>query len=135
MENQMIIIAYAVYLPIAILLTYYVARNLFKNSEIFMLEIFRGKKDIAVATNKLFEIGFYLLNIGYVLLILRMHSIDSYQDAIERVAFKIGGVSIYLGILLFLNLYLLFRGKRASKQNGEKKDGSGIVPNSDYRPA
>ncbi|MCJ8288334.1 MAG: hypothetical protein HRT58_03305 [Crocinitomicaceae bacterium] len=131
MENSMIIIAYATYLPIAILLTYYVARNLFRNSEIFMLEIFRGKKDIALATNKLFEIGFYLLNIGYVLLILKMTYINSYQDVIERVSFKLGGVSIYLGILLFFNLYLLFRGKRASKQNGEKVME---VPNSDYRP-
>lgn len=131
MENTLIIIAYAVYLPIALLLTYYVARNLFRNSEIFMLEIFRGKKDIAVATNKLFEIGFYLLNVGYVLLILKMTFINSYQDVIERVSFKLGGVSIYLGILLFFNLYLLFRGKRASKQNGEKITE---VPNSDYRP-
>lgn len=131
MENTLIIIAYAVYLPIALLLTYYVARNLFRNSEIFMLEIFRGKRDIAVATNKLFEIGFYLLNIGYVLLILKMTMIDSYQDVIERVSYKLGGVSIYLGILLFLNLYLLFRGKRASKQNGEN---TVEVPNSDYRP-
>lgn len=131
MENTLIIIAYAVYLPIALLLTYYVARNLFRNSEIFMLEIFRGKRDIAVATNKLFEIGFYLLNIGYVLLILKMTMIDSYQDVIERVSYKLGGVSIYLGILLFLNLYLLFRGKRASKQNGEN---TAEVPNSDYRP-
>jgi len=127
----MIIIAYATYLPIAILLTYYVARNLFRNSEIFMLEIFRGKKDIALATNKLFEIGFYLLNIGYVLLILKTTYINSYQDVIERVSFKLGGVSIYLGILLFFNLYLLFRGKKASKQNGEKVME---VPNSDYRP-
>ncbi|PHR31979.1 MAG: hypothetical protein COA38_07160 [Fluviicola sp.] len=131
MENSMIIIAYATYLPIAILLTYYVARNLFRNSEIFMLEIFRGKKDIALATNKLFEIGFYLLNIGYVLLILKMTYINNYQDVIERVSFKLGGVSIYLGILLFFNLYLLFRGKKASKQNGEKVME---VPNSDYRP-
>ena len=131
MENSMIIIAYATYLPIAILLTYYVARNLFRNSEIFMLEIFRGKKDIALATNKLFEIGFYLLNIGYVLLILKTTYINSYQDVIERVSFKLGGVSIYLGILLFFNLYLLFRGKKASKQNGEKVME---VPNSDYRP-
>lgn len=131
MENSMIIIAYATYLPIAILLTYYVARNLFRNSEIFMLEIFRGKRDIALATNKLFEIGFYLLNIGYVLLILKMTYINSYQDVIERVSFKLGGVSIYLGILLFFNLYLLFRGKKASKQNGEKVME---VPNSDYRP-
>lgn len=118
----MIIIAYAIYLPIALFLTYYVARTLFKNAIIFMLEIFRGKKEIATATNRLFEIGFYLLNLGFALLILRIHTsnynplIDT-QDLIERLSVKIGGFSIYLGIMLFLNLFLLFRGKRKSKEN------------------
>lgn len=131
MENTLIIIAYAAYLPIALLLIYYVARNLFRNSEIFMLEIFKGRAEIARATNKLFEIGFYLFNIGYVLLILKISFVDSYQDVIERVSFKLGGVAIYLGVMLFLNLYLLFRGKRASKKAVEKVVQ---VPNSDYRP-
>ena len=134
MENTLIIIAYAVYLPIALLLIYYVARNLFRNSEIFMLEIFRGKVEIAKATNKLFEIGFYLFNIGYVMLILKMTFIDNYQDLIERVSFKLGGVAIYLGVMLFLNLYLLFRGKRATKQSDERAARLVDVPNADYRP-
>jgi len=29
---------------------------------------------------------------------------------------KIGGFSIYLGIMLFINLYLFFRGKKAAKR-------------------
>lgn len=117
----MIIIAYVVYLPIALLLTFFVARNLFKNAKIFMLEIFRGKEEIAFATNRLFEIGFYLMNLGYALLILRMSYLDSYQDVIEKLSVKLGGFAIYLGIMLFLNLYLLFRGRRISKENGQKK--------------
>lgn len=121
MENSMIIIAYVVYLPIALLLTFFVARNLFKNAKIFMLEIFRGKEEIAFATNRLFEIGFYLMNLGYALLILRMSYLDSYQDVIEKLSVKLGGFAIYLGIMLFLNLYLLFRGRRISKENGQKK--------------
>ncbi|MDG1332308.1 MAG: hypothetical protein P8P74_08250 [Crocinitomicaceae bacterium] len=131
MDNTLIIIAYAVYLPIALLLIYYVARNLFRNSEIFMLEIFRGKAEIAKATNKLFEIGFHLFNIGFVMLILKIAFIDSYQDLIERVSYKLGGVAIYLGVMLFLNLYLLFRGKRATKRNDERIVE---IPNADYRP-
>lgn len=131
MENTLIIIAYAAYLPIALLLIFYVARNLFRNSEIFMLEIFKGRAEIAHATNKLFEIGFYLFNIGYVLLILKITYVDSYQDVIERVSYKLGGVAIYLGVMLFLNLYLLFRGKRAAKRDLEQKLD---VPNADYRP-
>ena len=130
MENSMIITAYAVYLPIALFLTFFVARNLFKNSKIFMLEIFRGKEEIAKATNRLFEIGFYLMNLGYALLILRMTYVDSYQDVIEKLSVKLGGFSIYLGIMLFLNLYLLFRGRRISKASGQKK----VVVDSQYIP-
>lgn len=82
-----------------------------------MLDIFNGREEIAYATNKLFEVGFYLLNIGYALLILRFNqSMYNYQSMIELLSAKIGGFSIYLGIMLFLNLYLFFRGKRKSKE-------------------
>ena len=121
MGNTLMIIAYTVYLSVALLLTFFVARNLFKNSKTFMIEIFHGKTEIALATNKLFEIGFYLMNLGYILLILRMDYMANYQEMIEGVSFKLGGISIYLGIMLFLNLYLLFRGRRISKQHAEKK--------------
>jgi len=105
-------IAYLVYLPIALLMTTLVASVLFKNSRIFMLDIFHGREEIAFSTNRLFEIGFYLLNIGTALLILKMNSIESPQGIIEIISHKLGGFSIYLGINLFLNLYLFFRGKR-----------------------
>ena len=36
-----IIIAYSIYLPVTIGLTYYVARVLFRNGKVFMLDIFR----------------------------------------------------------------------------------------------
>ena len=124
MENSMITIAYAIYLPIAIFLTLFVAKTLFKNAEVFMLDIFHQKRDIALATNKLFEIGFYLMNIGFALLILKIHDynnpIDTTQEIIERLASKIGGFSIYLGIMLFLNLLLFFRGRKKSKMSEKK---------------
>ena len=69
---NMVVIAYIVYLPIAVLLTYYVARTLFKNAKVFMLDIFRGREEIANSTNRLFQLGFYLLNLGFALLILEI---------------------------------------------------------------
>jgi F0F1-type ATP synthase assembly protein I len=36
---------------------------------------------------------------------------------IEELSSKIGGFSIYLGIMLFINLYLFFRGKRKANQH------------------
>jgi hypothetical protein len=106
-----------IYLPITLFLTYYVSKTLFKNSKIYMLDIFRGREEIANATNKLFETGFYLLNLGFALMILEIYLYkDSYQELIEKLSYKIGGFSIYLGIMLFLNLYFFFRGKRKASQ-------------------
>ncbi len=117
METTKILIGYSIYLPIALFLTYYVSRTLFQNGKIYMLDIFKGREEIANATNKLFETGFYLLNLGFALMILQMNIYDnSYQSLVEALSYKIGGFSIYLGIMLFINLYFFFRGKRKAKE-------------------
>lgn len=123
METTKILIGYAIYLPIAIFLTFYVSRTLFQNGKIYMLDIFKGKEEIANATNKLFETGFYLLNLGFALMILTITEYkNDYQTLIEALSYKIGGFSIYLGLMLFVNLYFFFRGKRKAKetQNEER---------------
>ncbi len=131
-----IVLAYFIYLPLALGLTLYVARTLFTNGRTFMLDIFKGKEDIANATNKLFEVGFYLLNMGFALLILKIdqgrvdsisriddntvthftHALDTHQELVEVLAKKLGGFAIYLGVMLFLNLFLFFRGRKKSRQ-------------------
>lgn len=110
------LIAYLVYLPVAILMTVAVSNVLFKNGKIFMYDIFHQKEDIASATNSLFKIGFYLLNIGFAMLIVYMTSIATTEDLIVRLSTKIGGFAIYLGIMLMLNLFLFLKGRRRSLQ-------------------
>jgi len=117
METHKILIGYAVYLPIALALTLYVSRTLFKNSKVYMMDIFKGREEIAVSTNKLFETGFYLLNLGWALMILEINlNENNYQNLIEKLSYKIGGFSIYLGVMLFMNLFFFFRGKRKAKE-------------------
>ena len=116
MEHNFVLWAYFIYLPIALALTYYVARTLFQNGQVFMLDIFHGKQDLATSTNKLFEVGFYLLNVGFALCILKIdYNLPQVQSAVEVLSAKIGGFSIYLGVMLFGNLYLFFRGRRISR--------------------
>ncbi|HLO37955.1 MAG TPA: hypothetical protein VK173_05680 [Lacibacter sp.] len=123
--------AYLIYLPIVISLTWYVAYMLFKNSRTFMLDIFHGKEEIATSTNTLFKTGFYLLNLGFALVIMEIASeILDGQTMLEILSYKIGGFSIYLGIMLFFNLYLFFRGRRVSK---EKSRIAEIVRNAEQR--
>lgn len=128
MENLLNFEAYLIYLPIAIGLTVVTAHMLFKNSKIFMLDIFRGREEIARATNRLFEIGFYLLNIGVAFLILTAEPIETNRALVEILSIKAGGFSIYLGIMLFFNLYLFFRGKRKASQRNRNQEGFINVP-------
>jgi hypothetical protein len=91
---------------------------LFKNAKVFMLDIFHGREDISNATNHLFQVGFYLLNIGYALLIMRIsYDLADSRNLMEELSSKLGGFSIYLGITLFFNLFLFFRGKKKAKEN------------------
>jgi hypothetical protein len=118
MTTNHILVAYCIYLPLAVALTIYVARQLFTNSKVFMLDIFHGREEIAFATNKLFETGFYLLNVGFALWILRIdRTVLDYQNVFEVLSLKLGGFSVYLGLMLFANLFLFFRGKRKAKES------------------
>lgn len=129
MESQnLILIAYFIYLPIVLLLTFYVSRTLFKNGKLFMLDIF-SKSDIALATNRLFEVGFYLLNIGFALMFIEIYGyqLKDYQDLFEILSRKIGSFSIYLGIMLFFNLFLFFRGRKKSRQKLDSKATEEII--------
>ena len=115
--------AYLIYIPVIIALTWYVAHTLFRNSKVFMLDIFHGRTDIALSTNRLFETGFYLMNLGFALTIMTVsYDFTDNRTLMEVLSTKIGGFSIYLGVMLFANLYLFFRGKSVSKRKAMQRE-------------
>jgi hypothetical protein len=77
-----------------------------------MIDIFHQKEDIAMATNSLFKIGFYLLNIGFALCIIEFFQIESVERLVVALSQKIGGFSIYLGVMMLLNLLLFLKGRK-----------------------
>ena len=127
-----VVLAYLIYLPIAIGLTTFVARILFKQGRIFLLDIFNKRETIADATNNLFKVGFYLLNVGFALLILKIYtgiSAFTSQRMIETLSSKLGGFSIYLGFSLFVMLFIFFRGKKIASQRRHRYS----LPNTNVR--
>jgi hypothetical protein len=125
MTTNLVVWAYFIYLPIALSLTFYVAHQLFANGKVFMLDIFHGKESIAFSTNQLFKTGFYLINVGYALLILPIgYWIGDTQTLIEVLSGKLGGFAIYLGVSLFFTLYLFMRGRRISRSNTAKQQAA-----------
>lgn len=104
-----IIIAYTAYLVLSIALTIWVARTLFRNGKIFLVDIFKGNEELANSVNRLLLVGFYLMNIGYVVLALKIWGeVADAREMIETLSYKLGAIIIVLGVMHFLNLFIFF---------------------------
>ncbi len=113
-----IIWLYVTYLLFITAATIYVGKTLFNHSKVFMTTIFNDRDHLAIATNRLFEMGFYLLALGIGFLFLKVgFDIETLRMFYEAASIKVGGYTLFLGVLLMLNLYLFFRGmKHRSKK-------------------
>jgi hypothetical protein len=102
-----IVAAYSIYLVISIALTVWVARTLSKNGLIFLVDSFLGNRELANSVNHLLVVGFYLINLGYVLLALSTPTRpNSVQAVIELLSNKLGIVMLVLGAMHFSNLLI-----------------------------
>lgn len=111
------LLTYALYMPITVLLTVWVARTLFTNGRVFLVDIFHGNELLADSVNKLLVVGFYLINIGYSVYTLQIFGeITSVQNVIERLSLKIGAIILILGAMHFFNLFVFFRLRKRAKE-------------------
>ena len=111
------ILTYSIYLPITVLLTIWVARTLFKNGRVFLVEIFHKDEILADSVNKLLLVGFYLVNVGYSVYTLKIwDTIEGTQQVIETLSQKIGWIILVLGAMHFFNLFILFNLRRKAQQ-------------------
>ncbi len=106
---------YVAYATIAVALTVWLARTLFKNGEVFLADVFRDQPDLARAINKLLVVGFYLFNLGYACLLLSSYGAPTVVAAIETLAQKLGWLLLSLGVMHFFNLYLFHRIRRRAR--------------------
>lgn len=93
------------YLAISIALTVWVARTLHRNGRVFLVDCFHGNTALADSINHLLVVGFYLINVGFVALALRVGvAARTAQDALETLGTKVGFVLLVLGAMHFFNL-------------------------------
>lgn len=108
--------SYAIYLAISLLTTIWVARTLYKNGRVFLVEAFHGNSELADSVNHLLVVGFYLVNIGYVALALKTSAaLLTAREAIELLSQKIGWVLVILGAMHFFNIFVFHRMRRRSQ--------------------
>jgi hypothetical protein len=107
---------YVVYLAISVALTVWVARTLSKNGRVFLVNSFESDERLADSVNHLLVVGFYLINMGYVTLALKLGDKPvTTQEAIEFLSTKVGLVLLVLGAMHFFNVFVIAKwGKRAA---------------------
>jgi hypothetical protein len=87
-------------------MTIWVARTLHKNGRLFLIEAFSGNQEMADSVNHLLVVGFYLINIGFVLLFLRVGPKPAdIVEGVEYISTKLGIVMLILGGMHFFNMF------------------------------
>lgn len=108
---------YLVYIEISVALTIWVAHTLHKNGRIFLVDVFQGNEALADSVNHLLVVGFYLINLGYVSLALKLgYEIQNSQEGIEALSWKVGLVLVVLGVMHFFNLFVFSRIRSRSQR-------------------
>jgi len=127
------IVVYIVYVVVSVALTIWVARTLYKNGRVFLIEAFKGSEERADAVNHLLVVGFYLVNLGFVFLFLKSGSrpLDA-VDGIEYCATKLGFVMLILGAMHFFNIAVFERMRKGNSVAQQVKPLS--MPNYPTKP-
>jgi hypothetical protein len=106
---------YLAYLIISVALTIWVGRTLFRNGRLFLVDVFDGNEHLADAVNRLLIVGFYLLNLGFVTLFLRVQDdVVGLRGSLDTLSVKVGTVLLVLGGIHLGNVYLFNRIRRRS---------------------
>jgi hypothetical protein len=106
---------YLAYATTSLLLTVWLARTLSRNGAVFLEDVFRDNPKLAEAVNKLLVVGFYLVNWGYALQLLKANASPTPVAAIETLAEKLGTLLLALAAMHFVNLFIFQRIRRRAR--------------------
>ena len=101
---------YAIYLFLSIVLTVWVAKTLHHHGRVFLVTAFHGDEKRADSVNHLLVVGFYLINLGWVTLVLKTQlAPQNTAEIFEVLSYKLGIVLLILGVMHFFNIYVFNR--------------------------
>jgi hypothetical protein len=101
----MTLLAYSIYLAIAIGMTIWVAFTLSTNGKVYLIRCFGHDEELATSVNHLLVVGFYLVNFGFIALALS--TAGEPQTMVETMRFLgwyVGIAILVLGGMHFFNM-------------------------------
>lgn len=113
---------YLAYLLTAVPITIWVASTLSRNGRVFLGDVFGDETGLADAVNRLLVVGFYLINLGFVMLYLRTDGrVINLTGLMETVSVKIGVVMLLLGVIHFINVMVFSSMRRKGRAEAERE--------------
>lgn len=107
--NGYVMLVYVAYAAVAIGLTAFLARTLFRNGGVFLRDVFGERAGIADAVNRLLVIGFYMFNLGYAFYVLKAgRGLDAFE-ALQFFVNRVGGLLIVLAVMHLVNVLIFWR--------------------------
>ncbi|MGB6219917.1 hypothetical protein [Haloferula sp.] len=123
---------YALYLALAIPLTIWVARTLHRSGRVFLVDCFHGNEELADSVNHLLVVGFYLINVGFVSLYLKLGAeVPDVRGVFEALSGKMGVVLLVLGAMHFFNVLIFTRLRRRAEL---ERSGPPVLPTGTITP-
>jgi len=101
---------YLIYLAISAYITLSVGKALNQNGLVFLTNHLGGNQRLATAINNLLLIGYYLINTGYILLVLNLNTateVDDLKIMIQFLSQNLGLVTLMLGAMHMIIFYVL----------------------------
>lgn len=127
--------AYVAYLLVAVPITVWVASTLSHNGRVFLADVFDTNRELADAVNRLLVVGFYLLNLGFVMLYLRGGGeVTNLTGLFETLSVKIGIVMLVLGVIHFVNVMVFSSMRRRGRADTRRAQMPPATMNPPYAP-
>ncbi len=113
------ILTYLFYFLILLFVVLYVGMVLYKGGRPFLINTFLGNEILADAVNKFLLAGYYLTNIGYTIIALKIwDQVESPTQLLNVLSSKVGAIVLTLGVMHCINIItLIFIGKNKKLHN------------------
>lgn len=115
---------YLLYLAVSVALTVWLARTLYANGATFLEDVFDDRPGLAAALNRLLVTGFFMLNLGYALLLLQAPEAATGVEALHFVVRRLGLLLVSLAAIHFLNLLVFGKLRRRGAEPGSVRSSS-----------
>jgi len=111
-------LAYIIYFAITFFITVYAGFIFYKNGRIYLLALLRNDATSTDAINRLLLLGYYLLNLGYVALMIKAwKTVDSFTELVSSIAQMTSTIMLSLAIVHFCNMTIIYLLSKRRKQH------------------